>query len=669
MKLNTALCTLAFLFTAPHALPQFTPTPLPAYKPTDEETQRMRAKLNELDSLFQPLLSKRGPGDPLLADVAVYRKAAEWALRYPEEFFRKDYVEKTLAALETGIARAKALSAGDAPWARRKGRFIRGFRSKIDGSYQPFGLMVPDSYDGSKPMRLDVWLHGRGRTLTEVSFIAAHDGPHEISEGAFERNTPAKPIPADRDFIQLDVFGRVNNGYRWAAETDVFEAMAAVQREYKIDPGKILLRGFSMGGHGAWHLGLHYPDRWAAVEAGAGFTDTKVYGKQTGLTPWQEAAIHIYDSQDYALNAFDVPIVGYAGELDAQVEGMWNIRRQLEKDGLTFREEPLRWQSPDLNLLFLIAPKTAHAFHAGTLQISADYIGKMLAQPRDTDRIRFVTWTTRYNHCFWVTVDGMEKQYERAEVEAELKNDGRQVAVKTAHVSRLILRRGQTVVLDGQKFAAGRDSEPRAFEKHAGQWTLARAGEGPTLRKRHGLQGPIDDFTLDSFLCVRPTGKPMHPLANDYAQTTLDRFSKNFAKWLRGDVRVKDDRAVTEADMAASSLVLFGDPGSNRILARVVQKLPIRWTKDHIVVGARTFSAADHIPALIYPNPLNPRRYVVINTGSTLSAADLEGTNALQYSRLGDYAVLKLVRQPGGAIANGVATAGIFDESWRLPSE
>jgi dienelactone hydrolase len=629
----------------------------------------MVAKLKELDSIFQPLLSRRGADDPLVADVAVYRKAAEWALRYPEEFFKKEYVEKTLTALDTGIARAKSLTAGAAPWAKQKGRFMRGFRSQIDGSYQPYGLMIPDSYDGTRSVRLDIWLHGRGRTLTEVSFIAAHDGPHEISEGAFERNTPATPIPPDRNFIQLDVFGRVNNGYRWAAETDVFEALAAVQRAYKIDAAKILLRGFSMGGHGAWHIGLHYPDRWAAVEAGAGFTDTKVYGKLTNLTPWQEAAVHIYDSQDYALNASDVPIVGYAGELDAQMQGMWNIRHQLERDGLRFNEEPFRWKSPDLNLLFLIAPKTAHAFHAGTLKISADYIDQMLAQPRNTDHIRFVTWTTRYNRCFWVTVDGMEKQYERAEVDAERAHDGRDVTVKTAHVSRLILDQGGTVTIDGQKFVVGRGSGSHAFEKHGNEWTLARADENGKMSKRHGLQGPIDDFTVGSFLCVRPTGKPMHPLANDYAQASLDRFSKDFAKWLRGDVRVKDDHAVTVTDMSNNSLVLFGDPWTNAIIAQVVRKLPILWTKENIQVGAQTFSAADHVPVLIYPNPLNPKRYIVINTGSTLSASDLEGTNALQYSRLGDYAVMKLVKRPDGSITNMVATAGIFNESWRLPSE
>ena len=79
--------------------------------------------------------------------------------------------------------------------------------------------------------------------------------------------------------ITLHVFGRTNNAYRWAGEADVFEAIEAVKRNYPIDDRRIVLRGFSMGGAGAWHLGLHHPSLWSSVEAGAGFTETRHYAK------------------------------------------------------------------------------------------------------------------------------------------------------------------------------------------------------------------------------------------------------------------------------------------------------------------------------------------------------------------------------------------------------
>ena len=86
--------------------------------------------------------------------------------------------------------------------------------------------------------------------MNEVSFLFSHDS--------------AKPLPPDQQQIVLEVFGRINNAYRWAGETDVFEALDSVRKRYNIDPDRIVLRGFSMGGAGAWHIGLQYPDEWAA---------------------------------------------------------------------------------------------------------------------------------------------------------------------------------------------------------------------------------------------------------------------------------------------------------------------------------------------------------------------------------------------------------------------
>ncbi len=163
---------------------------------------------------------------------------------------------------------------------------------------------------------------------------------------------------------------------------------------------------------------------------------------------------------------------------------------------------------------------------------------------------------------------------------------------------------------------------------------------------------------MDAFLCVRPTSAPWNPVTEQWTAKALDVFKHDFAKWLRGDVRVKDDRAIAARDIADHSLILFGDPGSNSVLASIIDRLPLRWTKTEIAIGAQTFAAADRVPVLIYPNPLNPKRYVVINSGHTYGEEDFKGTNAWLYPRLGDYAVL--------TAAGDVAVSGFFDERWRV---
>jgi pimeloyl-ACP methyl ester carboxylesterase len=609
------------------------------YQPTADELGRIRSRLDDLTTRLERLGTR--PDAALLADVEIYRKAGEWILRYPEEFFTKAYVANALKVLDHGIARAQELERGDAAWPAQKGRIVRGYRSALDGSVQPYALIIPESYDGRRSVRLDLVLHGRGATLNEVSFIAAHES--------------ATAVPATQDFIQMEVYGRGNNAYRWAGEADVFEALASVEKRYRIDPARIVLRGFSMGGAGTWHIGLHYPSRWVAMEAGAGFTETHRYAKLKDTPAWQEPTLHIYDAVDYSLNAEDLAVVGYGGEIDPQLQASTNIREQLGREGFHFNHEGLNWFGTDLRAIFLVGPQTPHRFHPESKKTSDEFLNRAVAKGRvdRPEQIHFVTYTQRYGNCFWLNVDGLARQYERAEVEAKQK--GGETVIKTTNVSHLLLDAAGNVTVDGKSFRAG----ALRLEKVRGAWAAEPRKSKSALRKQHGLQGPIDDAFLEPFLCVRPTGTPLSPAATRYATRALDDFAQDYAKYFRADVRIKDDKAISSADMANSNLILFGDPGSNAVIAKVLAKLPLEWTAETVKLGSRQANAAESVPVMIYPNPLNPAKYVVINSGHTFHTADLKGTNALLYPRLGDWAIVQ-------AADGATVTAGFFDEAWQL---
>ena len=80
------------------------------------------------------------------------------------EFFNNRDVSAAKNLLKQGLERAKQLSEGKAPWNTATGLVVRGYVSRIDGSVQPYGLVVPESYQPNTPhlFRLDVWCHGRG---------------------------------------------------------------------------------------------------------------------------------------------------------------------------------------------------------------------------------------------------------------------------------------------------------------------------------------------------------------------------------------------------------------------------------------------------------------------------------------------------------------------------
>ncbi|HEU5022826.1 MAG TPA: hypothetical protein VFT60_13080, partial [Bryobacteraceae bacterium] len=111
-------------------------------------------------------------GNPRLPDVQVFAKAVSYALD-GNEFFSPDDVFKAKELLRIANERADELARGDAPWTRATGLVVRGYISKIDGSAQPYGLVVPPSWTPEAPhnWRVDVWFHGRSETLSEVNFL------------------------------------------------------------------------------------------------------------------------------------------------------------------------------------------------------------------------------------------------------------------------------------------------------------------------------------------------------------------------------------------------------------------------------------------------------------------------------------------------------------------
>src|SRR5262249_46172615 len=195
-------------------------------------------RLKELNDRLAKLRTKTPSAkSDYLADAEIYAKGMTWALRYDEKLTAAD--EALLQkAIERGNERAAALEAGKQPWTSKKGKVIRAFVSAVDGSVQPYGVIVPANYDQSKPIRLDVVLHGSPRPvgMSELNFLSRFDEGDVGTDG-----------PVEHDYIELHPLGRVENCYRWAGETDVFEAIEAVCRNYNIDRDRVVLRGMSMG--------------------------------------------------------------------------------------------------------------------------------------------------------------------------------------------------------------------------------------------------------------------------------------------------------------------------------------------------------------------------------------------------------------------------------------
>ena len=116
--------------------------------------------------------------------------------------------------------------------------------------------------------------------------------------------------------------------------------------------------------------------------------------------------------------------------------------------------------------------------------------------------------------------------------------------------------------------------------------------------------------------------------------------------------------------MQNSNLILWGDPSSNAFLKKILPSLPIQWTRDKLVFRGQTYTAADHVPIMVFPNPLNPRRYVVINSGPTFREEALLN-NSDQTPMLPDWAIVDINTPPDAKWPGLVIDAGFFNEQWQ----
>jgi hypothetical protein len=570
-----------------------------------------------------------------------------------------DHGRERLAALRAGASRARLVLSGSAQ-ASGPRLAVGGFHSSIDGSVQPYGLVLPADVDAAdfRPRRLDVWLHGRDEKVSEAMFLA--------------RRLATAGECAPPDTIVLHPYGRYSNAFKFAGETDVIEAIEHVKTLFPIDDTRIVIRGFSMGGAGCWQFAVHFPGRWLAATPGAGFAETREFLRtfqQQAFEPTaaQARLLYWYDCPDWANNLRHLPTIAYSGELD---------RQKQAADVMVAAAAARGFEIPHV-----IGPQTAHKLHSESKVEIEAFVARAAEQgrpvaPREID---FTTYTLRYPTHTWLTINGLGEHWREARVQAAVRSP-RTIEITTTNITALALDiptdaklvgGSDTVAvrIDGAVLDVPLTSGPRwraAVTKADGAWRLdtAVAADG-ALRKRPGLQGPIDDAFMSAFLFVGPA--PGREPASPADRWVADEFARAKREWrrhFRGDVVERLPEDLSADDIATKHLVLFGTPESNPLVAKVLPGLPVKHGGEAWSIGTARSAVGSSLPVLVYPNPLNPERYVVWNSGFTYREFAYLN-NARQIPMLPDWALVSTVEGRDSQFPGTILAEGFFDERWQ----
>lgn len=196
------------------------------------------------------------------------------------------------------------------------------YNSSVDGETMNALIYVPTDLDPSEgPVPLVVHLHGGG-------------GLGSLRPSLIDEFESRRWIGIAPDGRRWGLFGE-GCGWRTSAayvdspdpnvgpgEQDIFDAISWAQANYNIDPDRIYLLGFSMGGRGTYAIGLKNPDFFAAIAPMGPATDMfEVYdrrpepaeckegmvGGKPGDSPFVDTMYKITSGRFLLENAYNLP--------------------------------------------------------------------------------------------------------------------------------------------------------------------------------------------------------------------------------------------------------------------------------------------------------------------------------------------------------------------------
>jgi poly(3-hydroxybutyrate) depolymerase len=567
---------------------------------------------------------------------------------------------KALAAEATELA--AAAGRGEDPYRTRAGVVRRAYRSALDGELQPYVVYVPRSYRPDKPLSLVLVAHGLNQPAELALRTVIGEAPDEhMDRGFAARHLPA--FPDQRAFLAAPL-GYGNGGPRQLGEADLLAVLEDLERAYSIDPSRVSLTGYSLGGTVSFVVPLHYPDRFSAAAPLCGYPNLLSYESVRSVPhePWEDALLAKRYIVGYAENGLHLPLHIVHGGKDGPG------RSAVVAD---------RYRKLGHPVIFDVQDDLDHnvwdyAYEDGRM---IEWL-KARRRPEAPARVRLVTGEYRYDRAYWLRLVAMQDanldspSRELASLDAEWRAGERALTIATRAVAAFAVDRWRAgaldaarAVVDGVSLELPSGEDEVFFERAAdGSWSASTKEPPREGRKRPGVAGPLDDALRHRLLVVYGTQSPSDVEAN----RLVARHFSSYGTWAGARFPVKADTEVDDAELSGRSLVLVGRPETNRVTAAIAGALPVRFEPGAIVLRGERYAGDDLGVSLVYPSPRDPREYVVLHAGTTP-----QGTLASRHlpELAPDYLVYdqRLTEARGSLLLAGrpVLAGGFFGDDWR----
>jgi dienelactone hydrolase len=459
------------------------------------------------------------------------------------------------------------------------------FRSKVDGSVQYYAL-VPAT-PGKQPPGLTLTLHGAGvEGLGQAACFTPKSWTHVVAA------TNRRPYGFD-----WEDWGRL----------DALEVLDEAAHQLKVDPRRRWLTGHSMGGHGTWHLGVTFPDKFAAIGPSAGWISMMSYaGVERTTHPdalgelFQRAA-SAGDTLALVKNLAPLGVYILHGDQDdnvpvEQAREMRKILGGFHADWAYHERVGAGhwWGNPCVDW-----PEMSEFFSQRTLP-----------EKGNVKHVTFATASPSVSaECQWAVIEAQQKAFKLTSIDITLDPQKRSFAGTTENVACLgldvhSLKPGAPipVELDGQKpadVAWPGDAGMIWLNRTDGKW---QAGLRPNPEaKTPARSGPFRNAFRNEVLFV--VGTKGSAEENAWALRKARFDAENF--WYRGNgfIQIALDSSFDAAKDPNHNVVLYGNADTNAAWSALLGKGPVQVKSGSVVVGGRETKADDLGCLFVRPRP------------------------------------------------------------------
>ncbi|MDH7603462.1 MAG: prolyl oligopeptidase family serine peptidase [Melioribacter sp.] len=528
------------------------------------------------------------------------------------------------------------------------------FISKLDGSVQYYAVNPPENLK-SKPA-LFLSLHGAG-----VEAINQANSYGHKNWGYIVAPTNRRPY-----------------GFNWEnwGRIDALEVLDIAMKKFNIDENRVYLTGHSMGGHGTWHLGINYPDKFAAIGPSAGWISIWSYRIRSlvDTTKVKEMLLRSArqsDTYKFAENLNQNGIYIIHGDADdnvpiSQAQSMVDVLSKFHKDFQFHIEKGAGhwWDNSDesgancVDWLPMFDFFSRHSIPSKERVKSINYVTSNLAISSKNN---------------WIEIINQKVQQDESRIDIKLEFGKRKFIGTTKNIELLgldvsMLPNDKTfsVELDNQHIKDIKVPESRKIylKNQNNEWRLY---EEPSKKNKNPERcGNIREVLNNDVIFVYGThgNKEENKWAYEKARYDAEKL------WYQGNASIeliKDDDFKLE-EYKNRNVVLFGNANTNSAWKLLFEDSPIQIMNGKLKIGDREYKGKNFACLIIRPRKDSDIASVAAISGTGIKGMRISNFAAYHhpYINLPDVVIYddNIVKSDD----DGVKFIGYFGNDWKLES-